>query len=91
MEILIILLPLIMEMLQQCREDRTRDDIEHGLRRPGIRELIMLRRAAKKEYGYKGKKLRKVTRKAMNELYDADPEEITVIMDEVETRVVVKD
>lgn len=87
MEILIILLPIIMAMIEQCREDRDRDDIEAGLLKPGIRERIMVRRAIVERYGLSGKALRRKTRKAMKELRNADPEEVTFVMDAVEANI----
>lgn len=85
MEILIILLPIIMAMIEQCREDRDRDDIEAGLRKPGLVERIMLRRAILEQYGSKG--LRRKTRAAMKELRNADSDEIALVMDAVEARI----
>ncbi len=68
--------------LIECIQDRRRESVEAGLRDPGLREAIALRRVLKKEEGLRGRALHVKVREGMDYLRDMDGEEISALVDE---------
>ena len=84
MEIFALILPIILEFLVECRETRSRADIEAGLRDPGLREVIACRRAIRAETKLRRRPLREAVSDCMRRLKDLPSAAITAAMDEVE-------
>jgi len=83
MEILIMLMPFLMQWLEKCQENRSRKSIEAGLNKPGIREWFVLRSVIKDKKSLHGKQLRKATKEAFEALSELEPEDVQQIMAEV--------
>ena len=88
-----IILPMLFEFLKKCREDRDREEIEAGMRNPGPREYIGIRRVSRQAISQefpelRGKKKRKKIRQWTNEswgrLLTASKQEVSEFLDEVE-------
>ncbi len=82
MEWFIILMPMIMQMIEQCQESRDREDIEAGLNNPGVREKWAMRKVLRDE-GYRGKELWNRVRQGMTELRAADRDDVAALMADV--------
>ena len=76
----IALFEMILRMIEQCQENRSRRDIERGMNNPGAREYLAAKAIIKKEWGLKGKKLRKKAREAVDELRSLSKGEVREIM-----------
>ncbi|KKN77722.1 hypothetical protein LCGC14_0356960 [marine sediment metagenome] len=76
----IMIITAIIEAIQECQENRDRDDIEAGLNKPGPRERWAIRRILIQEKGLRGKKLWRKVDEGMNELRALDSEDIQRVM-----------
>jgi len=79
----IMLIEMIIKMIQECREDRDRDDIEKRLRNPGILEAWALRKALKENTELRGRALAEEVRASMDYLADMDNAEIGAFLDTI--------
>ena len=80
-----LIIEMIIEAIMECRENRDRADVEAGLRNPGLRETIAMRRALRSE-GFHGRDLREAMNEGVATLREMPPAEITALMDAVEAR-----
>lgn len=80
----VLLIEKILELIQKCRENRSRSEIEAGLRRPGRLERWALRAILRKEKGFRGTELRAKVAEGIEELKLLDGEDIQWLMDEAE-------
>lgn len=60
-----LIITMLFDFLRECMENRSRDDIEAGIRDPGAAETFALRYILRKEFGLRGKKLRKAVREGV--------------------------
>ncbi len=81
----VLLIEKIIELIQKCRENRSRAEIEGGLKRPGIMERWALR-AILREKGLRGRELRAKVAEGIEELKSLDSDDIKELMDEAESR-----
>jgi len=80
-----LIIEMIMEMIMECRENRDRDAVEAGLRDPGLRETVAMRRALRQR-GFRGRDLREAMDEGIATLREMPPAEITALMDQAEER-----
>lgn len=80
----ILLIEKIIELIQKCRENRSRAEIEGGLKRPGRVERWALRRVLKQETNLRGRALRDKVDEGIDELRSLDADDIEFLMDEAE-------
>jgi hypothetical protein len=80
----ILLIEKIIELIQKCRENRSRSEIEGGLKRPGRLERWALRRVLKQETNLRGRVLRDKVDEGIDELRSLDADDIEFLMDEAE-------
>lgn len=96
---LTILLPILLELFKECREDRDKEEILEGLVDPGPVEKIMIRRAARVAAhreglldGLSGKKRRRLLKEGRRELRDElashSPASLSLMCDGLESRMV---
>lgn len=76
-----LLIQMLIEMIQESLENRSRDSIEARLARPRFAEAVLLRRLLK-EQGLKGKELHKEMRAGLAYLKNMDAEEREALIDE---------
>lgn len=67
--------------ITKCMETRSRAKIEAGLRKPRLRELLVINELLM-DQGLRGRKLRKARREAMERLGAMSAGQITAIVDE---------
>jgi hypothetical protein len=77
-----ILIPLILEIIRDCVENRDRASVEARLNKPGVREAWALRKLLRKEEGLRGQELHATVREGMDYLADMDAEEIGALVAE---------
>lgn len=82
MEWFILLMPMIIQLIEQCQEDRSREDIEAGLNHPGTLEKWAMRKILRQE-GYRRRELWRRVNQGMAELKAADREDIAALMADV--------
>lgn len=82
------IIAMILEMLNQCLEERGRDVTEKRLNKPGLVEAWSLRAMLRKQ-GCRGPYLREQVKEAMAYLANMHPEEIAALLDEAESDVMV--
>jgi len=82
----VLLIEKIIELIQKCRENRSRAEIEGGLKRPGIMERWALRAILREETGLRGRALRAKVNEGIEELKSLDSDDIQELMDEAESR-----
>lgn len=80
----VLLIEKILELIQRCRENRSRAEIEAGLKRPGRLERWALRRVLRKETSFRGRALRDKIDEGIQELRSLDADDIEYLMDEAE-------
>jgi hypothetical protein len=85
MDIVIIMtiLDKIMEMIRECRENQSREQVLGRLKSPGPREGRMLLRVLRRE-GYHGRELRAIAKDFGAALNEMDDDELGALMDDVE-------
>ena len=83
----VAIITMVIEAIMQCMEDRSRPDIERGLRNPGLRETMVLRRIIRQEKGLTGRKLHDAVSEALAYAKAMPSEEITAMLAEAEERV----
>lgn len=84
----VLIIEMVMAMIQQCQENRDRDDIERGLNKPGVVERLALIHVLRNgEFEYRGRKLKKKTRKYFKRLKNSSKEDIATLMARVPTKV----
>jgi hypothetical protein len=72
-----LVITMVIEAIMKCMENRSREEILEGLCDPGALETIMLRRILIRDFGLRGKKLRKACKEGITAL-KATPREVLV-------------
>jgi hypothetical protein len=81
MEFLLILLPMILPMIQNCLEKRSSRRVEASLNEPGWIVSLLLRRAIKREWGLTGEALWERHAVCWKALTTASPAMVTVVVE----------
>lgn len=81
MEWFILLMPLFEQLIKNCQDKnnknrRSREDIEAGLNKPGIRERWALRITIREQMELRGRELTRHVRMGLAELKKLEPEDI---------------
>ncbi len=77
-----VLIPVILNWIRSCIEQRDREIVTARLGMPGIGETWAIRRMLRKETGYRGRDLAQRTREVVVALQEASPEEIEELVEE---------
>ena len=82
-----LVITMLFDFLAECMKNRSRDDIEAGIRDPGMAETFALRYILRKKFGLRGKELRKAVHGGI--AYGKSmPQRVMVdLLDEAEERV----
>ena len=83
----VLIITTIIELIQECRENQDRATILSRLRRPGLRETVLLRRAIRQQTGLHGRALTARVREGIQVLAEQTDEQLGDLMDEVEAAV----
>lgn len=78
------LIPILLQALLECIQSRDREKVAQGLRNPGARETLAIRRVLRRETGAKGRELAEATSEALCCLSEMTPAEIEDAMCEAE-------
>jgi len=76
----VMLIEMIIKAIQECRENRSDNDIVAGLNSPGVLEYFACKRILKRELGLRGKKLRRKAREGIAELSKLEPAEVQMLV-----------
>lgn len=80
------LIAMVIQMIQDCLEDRKTEEIAERLNNPGFLEALALRRALK-DQGFSGRELHEAVREGMEYLADMDSDEVAeLLMEAVQTK-----
>lgn len=60
-----LVITMLFDFLRECMENRSRARIKKGIRNPGFAETMALRYVLRKNFGLRGKKLRKAVREGI--------------------------
>lgn len=74
----------IIQMISECMDNRSRANIEAGLKRPRLRERWACKHVLREELGLVGVPLIKATNNAMRGLKNMDDEDRTMALDAAE-------
>jgi len=66
----VVLFEAVVELIKQCLENRTVEEIKSGLMKPKALEIVAFTRLLRKE-GYRGRELRQKRREGFEELKSA--------------------
>ena len=75
-----ILITMVIEAIMESLENRDRAEIVGRLKKPRGREALILRRILVKEFGLRGRKLRKACAEGMDELRSASTAEVEALV-----------
>jgi hypothetical protein len=76
------MIPILIDLLEQCMDDRTTDEIKAGLRDPGVIEILAIRRAIRQEEGLRRKKLRRRIQEVVEGLASMTDGELSAVIAE---------
>lgn len=76
----VLLIEMIIKAIQKCRESRTEGAVIAGLNDPGVLEYFAIKRIVRREWGLRGKALRRKAREGMRELQALKPKEIALLV-----------
>lgn len=81
-----LIITMLFDFLAECMENRSRDDIEAGIRNPGMAETFALRYVLRKEFGLRRKKLRQAVREGLAYGKSMPQRVLTDLLDEAEEK-----
>ena len=73
---------MLLEFLQECMENRSRADIEAGIRNPGLREVMALRYVLRRKFGLRGRELRDAVKEGVEYGREISDRVLTDMLDE---------
>jgi len=79
----IVIIDLVIKVIRECLENRSREMVMTGLKSPGLAEAWALR-SALRNTGLRGKELRSKTREGMELLHNMSDDEIDELIMEAE-------
>jgi len=78
-----VIIPLVIEAIMACLENRDRTEIIEGLANPGPRETLALWRVLRSQ-GFRGRKLYAALREGLQAMQSATRSELTSLVDAAE-------
>jgi len=76
----ILIIEAIFKLIEQCQEKRSREEIEAGLKEPGVVERWAIRKLVRDKWGLRGKELWAKVDEGMEELRSLDAEDVAELM-----------